>query len=353
MDKAKAYSLCKYITALIDTAYTLAFLFLFLGLGFSKALADKVYLPAYILTVFLLYYVLSFPLHFYQSYLLERKFCLSTQRVSGWLADQLKTGVISYLITLIIAGVFYFTQARWPQYWWFALSLFWIFFSLVLAKLFPVIILPLFFKYKKLSDESLRGRIMNLAEKMGIKIMDVFEIDFSKKTLKANAALIGMGSTRRVILADTLRDKYSAEEIEVILAHEFAHYRLKHMIKLVLINCVVTILSFYLLFKTASFSLGLFGLTSLEELAALPLVAVYLMLLGIILQPWQNFLSRKMEQNADSAALKTTGLKEQFISLMEKLGSQNLVDKKPHPLIKFYFFDHPPIDERINIVKSL
>lgn len=193
---------------------------------------------------------------------------------------------------------------------------------------------------------------MRLASKMKIKILDCFQIDFSKKTLKANAAFLGVGNTRRVILADTLIDKYSYDEIEVILAHEFAHYQLKHLLKLVVINSLMTLGTFYLIYKSSGYFLNLFGFVSLSELAALPVVFIYFIIFGIITQPLQAFISRSFERSADSLALESTGLKDAFISTMNKLGEQNLADKSPHPLIKFFFFDHPPINERIEEAKK-
>ena len=186
----------------------------------------------------------------------------------------------------------------------------------------------------------------------GVKILDVFEIDFSKKTLKANAAFVGIGNTRRVILGDTLKDKYSDDEIEVILAHEFAHYKLKHLLKLILINSLATILAFCVIFKTSGHVLKLFGLSSLSDIAALPAVIMYLVVFGIVMQPFQNYISRHLEKNADKMALSVTGLKGAFVSMMEKLSNQNLADRSPRPIIKFFFFDHPPVDERINMAKG-
>lgn len=216
----------------------------------------------------------------------------------------------------------------------------------------PILIIPLFFKYRALSDNQLRQRILNLAHKMGVKILDVFEIDFSKKTLKANAAFVGMGRTKRVILADTLKDKYTYDEIEVILAHEFAHYRLRHLIKLIFINSITIILSFYLIYKTSDYVLGRFGLFSLSDISGLPIVLMYFVILGMITQPLENYLSRRFERNADLLALKTTDLKEAFISMMDKLSAQNLADRSPAKIIKIFFFDHPPIDERIEMAKK-
>ena len=359
-DRAKQYSTIKYSLSIIETLYLVILLAVFLGSGLSVVLADGIsristnhYLsvPVYLLVISLGYYLLNFPFNFYHSYVLEHQFSLSKQKIKGWFNDQVKAAGLSYIIAIILIGAFYYILKHYTNTWWLVISLFWIFFSLILARLTPTLIIPLFFKYKKLSDDNLRSRIMSLADKMKVKILDCFEIDFSKKTLKANAAFVGWGKTRRVILADTLKDKYTYDEIEVILAHEFAHYRLKHLLKLILINSIATILTFYLIYITNSRILSIFGLTSLSDIAALPVIFLYFILFGIITQPLENFFSRRMEKNADKAALNITGLKEAFISMMEKLASQNLADKNPHPLIKFYFFDHPPISERIALAK--
>lgn len=361
LDKAKKYSSLKYTLAILDTVFLLALLLIFTGFGVSKILLGLllnftgnyyIILPLYLLIISLFYYAISFPLNFYSSYTLEHEFGLSKQKIPGWLGDQIKGGIIFYIISIILIASFYHILKHFVYTWWWIVSLVWISFSLVLARLTPIIIIPLFFKYKKLSNDSLRARIMNLADKMKVKILDVFEIDFSKKTLKGNAAFVGIGSTKRVILADTLKDKYSEDEIEVILAHEFAHYKLKHLLKLILVNSLAAILAFYFIFKTSSFVLSFFSLPSLLDIAALPVVIMYLVVFGIITQPFGNYISRRLEKNADRMALSITGLKDAFISMMEKLSSQNLADRRPHPMIKFFFFDHPPVDERINMAKE-
>jgi STE24 endopeptidase len=347
-------------------------LLVFAGSGISKNLAQAllnfarnqyIILPLYLLIVSVIYYLLSLPLNLYSSYILEHKFCLSQQKIVDWFKDQIKAGIIYYVITVILIAAFYYILKHYIYTWWWVISLVWIFFSLILARLTPVVIIPLFFKYKKLSDDTLRERIMNLANRMkvnpaparrgGVKILDVFEIDLSKKTLKANAAFVGIGKTKRVILADTLKDKYSYDEIEVILAHEFAHYKLKHLFKLILVNSLATIVAFYFIFKTSNYVLRLFSLSSLLDIAALPIIFLYLLIFGIVTQPFSNYISRNLERNADTLALKSTGLKEAFISMMEKLSNQNLSDRNPHPIIKFFFFDHPPTDERIATAKYL
>lgn len=360
LNRAKKYSSLKYALSILETVYLIGLLLIFLGCGLSKILAVAMLklssnpyfiVPLYILIVSLVYYLLDLPINFYRSYTLEHRFGLSNEKIKPWLKDQIKAATLYYILALILVAMFYYILKHFMHSWWLVISLSWIFFSLILAKLTPVVIIPLFFKYKKLSDETLRERIVHLADKMKIKILGCFEIDLSKKTLKANAAFIGWGATRRVILSDTLKDKYSYDEIEVILAHEFAHYRLRHLFKLILVNSLVITMSFYLIFRTSFSALGLFGLSSLSDIASLPLILIYFALFGIVTQPFENYLSRRLERNADKMALSVTGLKEAFISMMEKLSAQNLADRNPHPAIKFFFFDHPPIDERINMAR--
>jgi len=362
LDKAKKYSTIKYTLAIIDCLYMISLLLLFQGLGLSRILTNILYksisvnylvIPAYLLAVYILYYFLNFPLNFYHSFILEHKFCLSNQKIQDWLKDQIKAGVISYIIVLILIAAFYYILRHYIHTWWLVVSCFWVFLSLILARVMPVLIIPLFFKYKPLTDTTLRERIINLAGRMKVMILDVFEIDLSKKTAKANAAFVGVGKTKRIILSDTLKDKYSYDEIEVILAHEFAHYKLKHLLKLILLNSFATIITLFIIFKTSAYTLSLFGLGALSDIAALPIVLIYFMILGIMMQPFQNYISRRLERNADIAALNATGFKEAFVSMMEKLASQNLADRNPHPLIKFFFFDHPPVDERIALAKLL
>jgi len=359
-DLAKSYSHQKYLLSIGDTFYSIALFLFFLGSGLSLSLENIIKqfnlpgflsIAVFLLIILFLYYLLNLPLNFYAGYTLEHKFNLTNQKIGAWCLDQLKSGVLAYLIFLILILCFYWVLLKFDQ-WWLAISIFWIVFSVVLAKITPVLIIPLFFKYKRLEDEVLRQRILNLAQRMQVKLLDVFEIDLSKKTLKANAAFTGMGKTKRVILADTLKDRYSYDEVESILAHEFAHFQLKHIFKLITINSLLTLGLFYLIFRTNGYLLGAFKLSSLMQLASLPLVFLYFMFSGIILQPLEAYVSRRFEKEADSLALKTTLNKEAFISLMDKLAAQNLADRNPHPLIKFFFFDHPPIDERIQMARD-
>jgi len=357
---AKRYSTVKYIFAIGQTVFLLAVAFVFQASGLSASWAGAagralsnyyLALAAYLLLSCTVYFLLDSPSNFVSSFTLEHQFNLSNQKIGDWVKDYLKSFAISLVILIILGEAFYYILNEFAANWWLIASLFWVFFSVVLARLTPVVLIPLFFKYKPLSDNELKARILTLAAKMKVKILDVFEIDFSRKTVKANAAFVGVGKTKRVILADTLKDKYGYDEIEVILAHEFAHYHLKHLLKLIFINAAGIVLTFYIIFRTNGYILGLFGLDKLSDIAAFPIIVLYMTIIGIIITPLTNYLSRCFEHNADRMALEVTGLKEAFISTMDKLAQQNLADRKPSFLIKMFFFDHPPIDERIAMAK--
>ncbi|RJP27938.1 MAG: M48 family peptidase [Candidatus Omnitrophota bacterium] len=359
MPEARKYSNIKYALAIIDTFYALGLIFIFLYSGLSKEsvlfLSSKIgqafILPVYILAIYSGYFLFTFPLNFYGSFVVEHKFSLSTQSFFSWISDQIKSGLLMYVLSLGLFFLMYIILEKSQDLWWLWVSLIWLFFSVILARLMPVVVIPMFFKYRELADQGLKSRIMDLAVKMNIRLLDVFEIDFSRKTLKANAAFVGMGKTKRVILADTLKDKYTHQEIEVILAHEFAHYRSRHLLKLIILNSIVTLLTFYFIYLSSSQVLLFFGIDSLSRIYSLPVIIGYFIILGLVLQPISNAISRKFEREADKIAIDITGLKKPFISMMDKLAKQNLADVKPSFLIKMIFFDHPPVSERIEMAE--
>jgi STE24 endopeptidase len=350
-ERSRRYSTIKYSLTIAETFSTVVLLAVLQWSGFSAAFVralkhvvpgQLLVLPLYLAGIGFAYYILEFPLAFYHSFLLEHQFGLTRQRIGAWFLDQAKGGLLTLVIGTAGTGIFLYFTATQPRDWWWLTAAVWVFFSLVLAQLAPVIIIPLFFKYKELSDETLRLRILALAGKMRLALVNVFEINLSAKTEKANAALVGWGKTRRVLLADTLTSKYTPDEIETVVAHEFAHQRSQHLLKIVGVNAAATFTFFFLL-RLAE---GRWSL-DLGRLENLPLLLLAFTLWGLVLQPATNAVSRAFERSADSQALAATGKADAFVSAMEKLGQQNLADRDPHPVIKFIFFDHPSIQERV------
>ena len=207
-DRAKRYSRIKYKLALIDIAYTLLLLLLLQASGIASSLkialtnlllSGPLLIAAYSMVIFIMYDALSFFLDLYRSFILEHSFALTKQKLSSWFLDYLKGNILGLIVFVILIEGFYFFIRNYGISWWWMSAAFWIFLSVVIARIFPVVVIPLFFKYKKLENEDLRNRIMALAKKMGVRILDVFEIDFSKKSLKANAAFVGIGRSKRVL----------------------------------------------------------------------------------------------------------------------------------------------------------
>ncbi len=295
--------------------------------------------------------IVFFPLTFYHSFLLEHQFGLSTQSLKDWFLDQLKAGGISLAISCFCLDIWYVAMRVAGSAWWIWMGCFWIIFTVVLTQLAPVVIIPLFFKYSRCPSESLVARIRSLAGKMRVGLLDVFEINYSAKSLKANAALVGWGSTRRVLLTDTLRQRYTDDEIEVILAHEFAHQRFGHLTKHIVLQSGLIMIFFYAVSAAGQRALAGGAQVPLSDPAAVPLVLSALTVFGLISRPLGNWASRRWERQADALALEATGLRQAFISMMEKLAEQNLSDRHPPPLIKLFFFDHPPVDERIALAR--
>lgn len=305
----------------------------------------------YLVLFSLFHYLFNFPLYFYSAFVLEHKFKLSGQPFFGWLKDDIKRGLLSLILFLVFIHVFYILLRNFEKSWWIWMAVFWFFATVFLAKITPTFIIPLFFKYYPVGHR-LKKKIIALSEKCKIKILDVYKIDLSKKTNKLNAALVGVGKTRRVILGDNLIRDFSDAEIDGVLAHEFAHHKLRHMWKLIAFGAVSIFFSFYVLYLVSSRVVILLNGENIYDIKIFPAILLILFITGFLTTPLQNGFSRKLEKEADLFALKTTRDKNAFTSLMQKLSAKNLADPNPPKLVKFLFYDHPPIHERIKFAKD-
>lgn len=357
-ERTRKYSSLKYGLAIAETVIFLVFLFIISYSGvsarlslligsFAKTASPFVIAPFFVMLLGLVYYAVTFPVVFYQSFLLEYQFGLSRQSLASWFADQAKSGALGFVFTVIVIEALYAIITVSPGYWWLLISAFLVFFNLVLAKVAPVLIIPLFYKCSRFQDGGLRARIEQLASAMKIKLLDIYKLDFSKKTVKANAGLTGWGATKRVILADTLLEKYTENEILTILAHEFGHYVGKHLVQLVAIGAAATVGFFWAISVLGPGLLRSAGVESWLDPAGLPFLGICFTLFSFVTQPFMNWISRIFERQADRMAVAVTGDHAAFVSTMEKLAAQNLSDRHPSWLIKIFFFDHPPVDERI------
>jgi STE24 endopeptidase len=236
--------------------------------------------------------------------------------------------------------------------WWIYFSCFIFVISVLLARIAPVVIFPLFYKFKKLEDDDLKARLEKVLSEVKIDIKGIFSFNMSKNTKKANAGFTGLGKSKRIILSDTLLEKFTPDEIAVVFAHEAGHYKHRHIVKNILFSTVVIFVSFYICSLLHSFTIKSMGFENVYDLAALPALVFYLTLAGLIMMPVTNFISRKYEFQADEFAIRLTSDVDSFISTMEKLAEINLADKSPHPVVEFFLYSHPAIQRRIEFAET-
>jgi STE24 endopeptidase len=335
---------------------------LFIWLGFSLELED--YLSGYLSNSYLLFLsfvfvtglagsILFAPVNFYKDFYLEHKYNLSNQTFFKWIWENFKGLLVSLVIGTPILLFFFYSLNNFGSLWWlpFAIGLFIV--SVILGRIAPVLILPLFYKVTPLEDEELKARIESLAKDAGIKVQNVFKFNMSKNTKKANAAFTGIGKSKRILLGDTLLENYTKDEIETVIAHELGHYKKKHIIKNILIGTASSFLTLFLIAYLYEHSLSWFGFNLINQVAAIPLLSLWGMIIGFIQTPLSNILSRKFEFEADEYAISATGKREAFVSTLEKLTDQNLADKNPHPFVEWFFYSHPSIKKRIDAINNL
>ena len=296
-----------------------------------------------------LYAAITLPLSYYRSFLLPHRFGQSTQTKRGWVIDQIKAIAVGAPIGLLMLELLYTALRLAGESWWIWVAAGMLVFSVLLANLAPILIMPLFNKYVHLDEahKDLAQRLMRLAERAKTRVRGVFKFDMSKRTRAANAALTGIGNTRRIILGDTLIDEFSADEIETILAHELGHHVHRDIPLLIAFGTAVTTAGLYLAGLVHRWTIASLNLHGPADVAGLPLLMLILGAYGLVTMPLQNVLSRWREDLADRYALEATGRPDAFASAMKRLANQNLAEANPAQWVVVLFYSHPPLADRI------
>jgi STE24 endopeptidase len=360
IDKKK-YNRIKLILSLAGTLIGVAFILAIVLCGFSLSLSriigtfsENMYLQLllFVVVIGIIESILTFPLNYYSGYRMEHEYGMSNQTFFQWMKENLKGTAVGAVIGLPLLLIFYYCLNVFQDNWWLPVAAVFFFFSVLLARMAPTLIFPLFYKFKPIENESLKNKLIKLCSGVNMTIAGIFEFNMSKTTKKANAAFAGIGKSKRIILADTLLESFSEEEIEVVFAHEVGHYYHKHIIKGILLSLVTIFAGLYVSAYFYKQWLPIFGFTSITDIAALPLLALILMIFGFLTGPINNALSRAYERQADTYALNTTKNKQAFISAMQRLSTMNLADEEPHPVVEFLFYSHPAISKRVRAAES-
>ena len=304
------------------------------------------------LLLFGLLALLELPFAFYQGYTLEHRYALSNQALRQWAADQAKGAVLGAMITGVGASIVYAFISWNRDWWWLPAAGVFAMLMIGLAQIAPVVLMPLFFRFKPLDRPALVDRLMALARRAQTPVVGVYEWALSAHTKKANAALAGMGRTRRILLADTLLADYSEDEIEVVMAHELSHHVHHDIWRGLALQAVVLFAGFL----GAHLGLRAFadraGLRGLDDPAGLPILLAIAGAVTLVAAPLVNALSRAHERRADRYALDATRRPDAFISAMKRLAQQNLAEDDPSELVQWLFYSHPPIRQRLAAARA-
>jgi STE24 endopeptidase len=358
--EVRRYNRIQRWLSMADMAVGFALLVVLLVTGWTGKLRDWSYLGArqnYFFAVFLyalmfsiIAKVLGAPFDFI-GYRLEHRYHLSNQKLRSWLWDECKGWLVNLVLGAIMVELVYGIIRVAPQRWWIVAWAVFVGLFLLMAQLAPVVLMPIFYKFKPLENDGLRERLTRLSERAGTRVRGVYEWKLSEKSKKANAALTGLGSTRRIILSDTLLERYSDDEIEAILAHELGHHVHRHILKSIFLQVGITFFGFWLVNQVLRFVIArnwfpVLG-PRLYDFANLPLIVLVATVLGFVLMPALNALSRRHEREADRYAWENISAIEPFISSMQKLADQNLAEREPSKFVEWLFHSHPSIGNRI------
>jgi STE24 endopeptidase len=345
-----------------DFALGLVLLCVLLGTGWSRVLRDLSYRAAfqnYALALFFFVFalmiiakLLGLGLDFY-GFRLEHRYHLSNQKLGAWIWDECKGLLVGIVLAGSVAELAYFIIRELPQYWWLVAWAAFMGLFILLAQLAPVVLFPIFYKFEALDNDDLKSRLVRLGERAGTRVRGVYKWKLSEKSKKANAALTGLGSTRRIILADTLLDNYSADEIEAVLAHELGHHVHRHILKSIAVQAGTTLVGFWAANWALHYAVDrLHTFETLSDFASLPLLVLVFTVLSFLLLPALNAYSRYNERQADRYAFSSIVSVRPFVTAMNKLAQQNLAERSPSKFVEWFFLSHPAISRRVEAAEA-
>jgi len=359
--RGQSYMGGRYLLFGIRSVVQLAFFLVLIFAPASRTLRDLseawaghrpwLALTLYAACLLLLYRLLLLPLELYGGYYREHMYGLSTQGLGGWFKDWGKGLLLQVILLLPTVNLLYLFIRRDPLRWFLPAGGVLTVLILVLAFAAPVLIDPLFHTFTPLKDADLKGRVIRLAERAGVAVEQVLEADASRRTVKANAYVTGFGQTKRIVLYDTLLTRASADEVEVVLAHEMGHRMYQHIWKGVGLSVVALFVGLGITALVLRWGSARGLITHPADPAGLPLLILTLLLLSLVTLPLQNVVSRHFERQADRAALELTGNRQAHIKVEVDLARSNLADITPPRWAVLLLYTHPPVLERIAIAE--
>lgn len=362
--KSARYHRLKRRSAVLAAAMNAALLMGLLVSGVSVAMRDAVMgmtgssagshatVSVFVLLLALGQETLALPLSFYRGFVVDRRYGMTTESGRSWLCDHLKGVAIRLVLVLGGSTTVYLCIRLWPRTWWLAAAVLFMGVMASAARLAPILIMPLFHRVTPLERESLRSRLIALTERAGVPVLGVYEWGLGEKSRAANAALVGAGATRRILVSDTMLADYSEDEIEVVLAHELAHHVHRDIPKALALEFLFLLVAFAVAAVALSAGWRPLGLIGPHDVAGLPLLLLTGGAVLLAATPLGHALSRRNERRADDYALNLTRQPGAFVSAMRRIAAQNLAEEHPSRATLWLFHTHPPVEQRIDAART-
>ncbi len=308
----------------------------------------------YLLSLLLIFSLVSGVLDFYRNHLRERAYGLSHQGHLSWLGDFAKGLAVTAVIAVPLVLGLLWLMRKMPNWWFASGSAVAAVLLVVAVALVPIVIDPLFHRFAPVTDPAVRARVLALADRAGIPVRDVLQVDASRKTSRLNAYFTGLGATTRIVLFDTLLAKATSEEVDLVLAHEMGHWKHRHVWKGIAIGALGTSLLFLLLallLRSAALA-AVFRFNGPGDPAAIPFLWLVFFVVNLVTLPVQSGISRVFEREADRESLALTGNADGFIRSEVHLAETNLSDPDPPQWVVLWLYTHPPVLERIGLAEA-
>jgi STE24 endopeptidase len=295
------------------------------------------------------------PFSLYETFVIEERYGFNVMNIRIWILDLFKSIFLVTILGGLLLGLLLGLVIHGGEAWWIWAWMLVGGFELVLLWLFPVVILPLFYKFDPIENKGLEDRIRALIDKVGLRTKGIFKMDASKRSKHTNAFFVGIGRTKRIVLFDTLLASHAEEEILAVLAHEAGHWKKRHVLRMLVPLEILSLVSFYAVAKFLNWPLlyQTFGFQEPIVYVGLFLIGTFVSLIGYFAQPLESAVSRKFEREADDFVLELMKTAEPMRSALKRLAADNLANLTPHPLYAWFYYSHPPLVERIERLTAL
>ncbi|MBU5635741.1 M48 family metallopeptidase [Geomonas sp. Red69] len=362
--KSASYTLAQSRLALVDSVYDSALLIIFMFTPllplydhWIASLTDSFVLRGvlFMLVLTLVQEVLDIPFSLYSTFRLERRYGFNTTTPGLWISDFLKSTLVSAALTAIVISAALLLVRHSPALWWLWVWAFFAIFSIVMIYVSPYLIEPLFSKFEPLGDPDLEEEIRGMLQKADLRVKDVQQMDASRRSLHSNAYFTGIGRVKRIVLYDTLLKQMERPEVLAILAHEAGHWKKGHIWKRLALMEASALALFYLVHQVIAWGglPQLFGLPEASFLAQILMVSFIFSIVSFPLTPVGAWLSRRNEWEADRFAASLSGTPEALASALVKLSKENLANLHPHPFYAAFYYSHPPVVDRVAVLRSM